>query len=213
MGAAREDKAMEDDVHAQSLLAIEHADVILFTVNSREELTASDFGSGRCAPAEAAEARTRDPRRNEVRQSGNHRRAAAEFPSARDCGRHHSRERSAPDRDGGIDDRDPESSEKLNFQKEGEIPMTSNIPRIAIIGQPNVGKSSIVNALMSEPDRKKNPKLVSDIPGTTRDATDTTVRHNDEEFIFVDTAGCAKPQPKPKRLRDIPSSGPCRLCS
>src|SRR3989344_5634164 len=43
MGGGTEDKAMEDDVHAQSLLAIEHADVILFTVNSREELTASAF--------------------------------------------------------------------------------------------------------------------------------------------------------------------------
>src|SRR3989344_7407886 len=43
MGGSTEDEKMEDDVHAQSLLALEHADLILFTINSREELTASDF--------------------------------------------------------------------------------------------------------------------------------------------------------------------------
>ncbi len=62
-------------------------------------------------------------------------------------------------------------------------------PRVAIIGRPNVGKSSLINALMSDPQRKVSPKLVSDIPGTTRDATDTVIRHEDQEFIFVDTAG------------------------
>ncbi|MBQ9608741.1 MAG: ribosome biogenesis GTPase Der [Lachnospiraceae bacterium] len=57
-------------------------------------------------------------------------------------------------------------------------------PRIAIIGKPNVGKSSIINKLLSE-DRV----IVSDIAGTTRDAIDTSITRNDTEYVFIDTAG------------------------
>lgn len=57
-------------------------------------------------------------------------------------------------------------------------------PRIAIVGKPNVGKSSIINKLLGE-----NRVIVSDIAGTTRDAIDTAVSHNDKEYIFIDTAG------------------------
>lgn len=59
-----------------------------------------------------------------------------------------------------------------------------NAVRIAIIGKPNVGKSSIVNRLIGE-----NRVIVSDIPGTTRDAIDTRVRHDGKDYIFTDTAG------------------------
>lgn len=57
-------------------------------------------------------------------------------------------------------------------------------PRIAIIGKPNAGKSSIVNKLVGE-DRV----IVSDIAGTTRDAIDTVIKRNGREYIFIDTAG------------------------
>ena len=57
-------------------------------------------------------------------------------------------------------------------------------PRIAIVGKPNVGKSSIVNRLLGE-----NRVIVSDIAGTTRDAIDTAVVHNGKEYVFIDTAG------------------------
>ncbi len=60
----------------------------------------------------------------------------------------------------------------------------SDIPRIAIIGKPNVGKSSIVNKILGE-DRV----IVSDIAGTTRDAIDAVVKRNGQEYIFIDTAG------------------------
>ena len=57
-------------------------------------------------------------------------------------------------------------------------------PRIAIVGKPNVGKSSIVNRLLGA-----NRVIVSDVAGTTRDAIDTEIVHNGKEYIFIDTAG------------------------
>ncbi len=57
-------------------------------------------------------------------------------------------------------------------------------PRIAIVGKPNVGKSSLINKLIGE-----NRLIVSDIAGTTRDAVDASVKWNDREYVFIDTAG------------------------
>ncbi len=57
-------------------------------------------------------------------------------------------------------------------------------PRVAIVGKPNVGKSSIINKLLGE-----NRVIVSDIAGTTRDAIDTTITWEDKEYVFIDTAG------------------------
>lgn len=59
--------------------------------------------------------------------------------------------------------------------------------KIAIVGRPNAGKSSIVNALLNA-DRV----IVSDVSGTTRDSIDSYIRYNDKEFIIVDTAGIRK---------------------
>ncbi len=57
-------------------------------------------------------------------------------------------------------------------------------PRVAIIGKPNVGKSSLINKLIGE-----NRLIVSDIAGTTRDAVDTPIKYNGQEYVFIDTAG------------------------
>jgi len=60
-------------------------------------------------------------------------------------------------------------------------------PKIAIVGKPNVGKSSIVNKLLGE-----KRVIVSDIAGTTRDAIDTKVKWKGREYTFIDTAGLRK---------------------
>ena len=69
----------------------------------------------------------------------------------------------------------PESKE----DEEGEDAI-----RVAVIGKPNVGKSSLVNAVLGE-----NRMIVSDIAGTTRDATDSLVENEFGKFVFIDTAG------------------------
>lgn len=59
--------------------------------------------------------------------------------------------------------------------------------KFSIIGRPNVGKSSLVNALLNE-----ERVIVSDVAGTTRDAIDTTLKYNGEEYVLIDTAGLRK---------------------
>lgn len=67
-----------------------------------------------------------------------------------------------------------------NFEEEDEFALT----RVAIVGKPNVGKSSIVNRLLGQ-DRL----IVSDVPGTTRDAIDVPVEHGGRHYLMIDTAG------------------------
>lgn len=71
-----------------------------------------------------------------------------------------------------------------HFPEKGHEDEEDDRPRVAIVGKPNVGKSSIINKLLGE-----NRLIVSDIAGTTRDAVDTEVKHNGKEYVFIDTAG------------------------
>lgn len=71
-----------------------------------------------------------------------------------------------------------------HFEDEESSSEEDEKPRIAIVGKPNVGKSSLINRLLGE-----NRCIVSNIAGTTRDAIDTLVTYNEKEYIFVDTAG------------------------
>lgn len=70
------------------------------------------------------------------------------------------------------------------FPKGEEEEEEDERPRVAIVGKPNVGKSSLINKLLGE-----ERLIVSDIAGTTRDAVDTEIIHNGREYVFIDTAG------------------------
>ncbi len=72
--------------------------------------------------------------------------------------------------------------EKIDFEKLEEE--EDDRPRVAIVGKPNAGKSSLINKLLGE-----NRVIVSDVAGTTRDAIDTQITYEDKEYIFIDTAG------------------------
>ncbi len=71
-----------------------------------------------------------------------------------------------------------------HFPKELADATDNDYVKIALIGKPNVGKSSVINKLLGQ-----NRVIVSDVAGTTRDAIDTELVHNGEHFVFIDTAG------------------------
>ncbi|MBU1911459.1 ribosome biogenesis GTPase Der, partial [Patescibacteria group bacterium] len=188
MGGGTEDKEIEDDVHLQSTLALENADLIVFTINSREELTASDFEI------------TEELRRNRkahvpviivLTKCDNPENTDELLPQYYALGITDQIIPISATHNFGMDelvDTITDELKKLNFEKSTEEE-SEHLPHIAIVGKPNVGKSSFINALMSEPQKKTSSLLVSDIPGTTRDATDTVIKYHDQDYVFIDTAG------------------------
>ncbi|MFA6039157.1 MAG: ribosome biogenesis GTPase Der [Candidatus Peribacteraceae bacterium] len=191
MGGGTTDKDFEEDVHEQSLIALRHADLILFTANGREEITRSD--------REIAQLLRRKAKRHVpvllVLNKCDNPELAEEaerlflelgigdevFPV------------SAISNVGTQDIRKAIARhlKRMHFRKAEEAPEapSATVPRIAIVGKPNVGKSSLINALMSDTQREESPRLVSDIPGTTRDTTDTVITSEGSQYLFVDTAG------------------------
>jgi len=75
----------------------------------------------------------------------------------------------------------------IELLHEPEARIESEIPKLAIVGRPNVGKSSFINALL-----KDERSIVTDIPGTTRDALNSKLVYDGREYILVDTAGLRK---------------------
>lgn len=75
----------------------------------------------------------------------------------------------------------------VDLLPEPEVDELPDIPKLAIIGRPNVGKSSFINALL-----KSERSIVTDIPGTTRDSINSTLVYGDREYILIDTAGLRK---------------------
>jgi GTP-binding protein len=193
MGGGTDDKEMETDVEEQSLLALRAADLILFLVNSREELTSSDHKVAtllrkerrRHVPVILIPTKADTPSKiDELVHAyhelgiGDHVIPVSAFhgiglPELREAISTHLR--------------------ALHFKKQRSESSSSDTPRIAIVGKPNVGKSSLVNAFMSDTQRKTSPRLVSPVPGTTRDTTDTIIRHKETDFLFLDTAGLRRP--------------------
>jgi len=162
-------------VKGQAEVAISEADVIVFMVDAQEGLTPADH--------EVADVlrRTRKPVLLVANKVDNERleREAMEFYTLGLGDIHavsslHGR---------GIAELLDAIVEKLPSQR-SEEDFPEDAVRIAIVGRPNVGKSSLLNAILNE-----ERAIVSEIPGTTRDAVDTYFEHGNDKIILIDTAG------------------------
>lgn len=161
-------------IRAQAQMAIDEADVIIFVVDGREGLTAAD--------EEIAMQLRKTSKKvilcvNKVEDFSESTAIAAEFwalglgeplPVSAEHGR-------------GIGDL---LDQVISGFPEGRSLEESDAIKIAVAGRPNVGKSTLINQFVGE-----ERVIVSDIPGTTRDAVDTSFTYNGQEFVLIDTAG------------------------
>lgn len=191
------DRDLESDVAAQSLLALAHADLILFTVDAQEELTSSDYAAvdilrkkrRRHVPVLLVLTKCDQPGSADILLPSCYAFGIAEeiFPLSALHNLGIDRlQHAITDNLRKLHFDEPHSTVATLRQAQGD---TAAVPRVAIIGKPNVGKSSLVNALMSAAQRKKEARLVSAVPGTTRDASDTLIHRGERTYTLVDTAG------------------------
>ena len=159
----------------QAEIAIETADVILFLTDVKEGLTASDM-----ACAELLR-RSRKPILLCVNKVDNFDKYMTDVYEFYNLGLGDPHPVSASSKLGFGDLLD----EVVSFFPQAKADEEEDDrPKVAIIGKPNVGKSSMINKLLGE-----ERLIVSDIAGTTRDAVDTVVKHNKSEYVMIDTAG------------------------
>ena len=165
------------EIRVQAELAIDEADVIIFIVDGKEELGANDYlirdilkKSGKKVIVAINKMDSKNAKDN-----------VYNFYS---LGFDHYIPISAEANNGIYNLMDEVVS---NFKDVKDIEYDSDIVKFRVIGRPNVGKSSLVNALLNE-DRS----IVSNVSGTTRDAIDTPFVYNKRDFVFIDTAGIRK---------------------
>ena len=165
------------NVRAQVELAIEEADVIVFMVDARSGITAADEEVANLLR------RTDKPVILTANKADNaaRRQDAVEFYT---LGLGEPIAISSIQGTGTGDLLDRIVEELPLLEETGEAEEEEDIPRIAIIGRPNVGKSSLLNAILGV-----QRSIVSEVPGTTRDAIDTTMEFEGRKLILIDTAG------------------------
>jgi GTP-binding protein len=175
-------------VRRQVGLVVADASVIVFVVDARDGLLSGDQQIAeilrRAGPQVVIAANKADNPKLEAASADFHRLG---FPEIIPTSAAHAR---------GMVDLEMAIAERLPVVPEGEeVETRVGPPRLAIVGRPNVGKSSLLNALLGE-DRN----IVADEPGTTRDATDSFLTVSGREVILVDTAGMRRPGRRSDRL-------------
>jgi len=165
-----------DEIKMQADLAINEADVVLFVVDGKEGLTPNDLAvrdillkSGKDVFVVINKTDSKQYKEHEY--------------DFYELGFEKYYPVSGEQNYGIYDLLDAVTSDFIEIEEEYD----PNIVKFSIIGRPNVGKSSLVNAILNE-DRV----IVSDVAGTTRDAVDTTFTYHGEEFVVIDTAGMRK---------------------
>lgn len=165
-----------DEIKVQAEIAIEEADVVVFIVDGKEEITENDKVV-----------------RDMLRKSGKKVIVAINKSDSKE-----SLEHQYDFYELGFDYYIPISAEHntgiyelldeitRDFHEYDEMDEDTRL-KFSVIGRPNVGKSSLINALLNE-----ERVIVSNNAGTTRDAVDTVMKYNGEEFVLIDTAGMRK---------------------
>ena len=171
------DAPFQTQIRAQAEIAIDEADVIIFMVNQREGLTQTDEMIAQMLyktnkPVVLAVNKVDNPEMRTDIYDFYALGFGEPFPISGSHGL-------------GLGDLLDEVAK--HFKDEEEDPYDEDTIRLSLIGRPNVGKSSLVNAILGE-DRV----IVSNIAGTTRDAIDTEYSYDDQDYVLIDTAGMRK---------------------
>ncbi len=174
-GLINSNEDFNEDIRIQAELAIDEADLILFVVDGKTGLDASDYyirdmliksGKEVIVLVNKIDNAKREDNIYEFYELG--------FPIVMSISGEHNL--------GFKELLDTITKELTNDLKEED-----RIPKFCIIGRPNVGKSSLINAILNE-----ERAIVSDIAGTTRDSIDTKFTYDKNEYIVIDTAGLRK---------------------
>lgn len=176
-GIELSDEPLLTQIRQQAEIAIEEADVIIFLVNSRNGITAADEEVAKMLykskkPTVLAVNKIDNP---EMRDQLYEFYALGFGEPYAISGTH------------GLGLGDLLDEVVSHFPKEVEDKRAEDTIYFSVIGRPNVGKSSLVNAVLNE-----ERVIVSDMEGTTRDAVDTFLRKDDQDFVIIDTAGIRK---------------------
>ena len=164
------------EIKAQALLAIDEADIVIFVVDGKEGLTSDDY-------------LVRDMLKKisnkvivAINKCDSKKIKETEYDFY-ELGFENYIKVSGEQGDGIYELLDAITNNFTKVEEQEE----NNVVKFSIIGRPNVGKSSLVNAILNE-----ERVIVSDIAGTTRDAIDTPFRYNGEDYVVIDTAGMRK---------------------
>ncbi|MBF0517762.1 MAG: ribosome biogenesis GTPase Der, partial [Nitrospirae bacterium] len=173
------------DVRRQALMGIDEADVVIALFDSKEGLTPADLELAALVRKYNKEClwvvNKIDTLKAEQRMADFYSLGGTVMPVAAEGGL-------------GFDEMMDELVSRFKTSGEGGS-LTSELPKIAIVGRPNVGKSTLVNTLLG-----KEKMLVSPMSGTTRDSVDSICSYYGKKYILIDTAGIRK---KPNVVEDL----------
>jgi GTPase len=174
---------IEEDVQTQAQIAINESDLIYFIVDISKELTVNDFAAADILRKSEKTVLLIANKSDSVELEDN-------IFNFYELGFGDPIRISAIHKI-GIDElraRSLKEIKKLGFKKYKKVKDTKYNAKICFLGKPNAGKSSLVNALLGS-----DQVIVSDIPGTTRDSTDTELQYEEKLYKLIDTAGLKRP--------------------